>query len=160
FYLQIDALFEFNNVKCRVFDRSYSTFNYCFLRSVNRTYKYLTIHSHIYKYPVDNATVQFNLAKRETKQLYRYLNATLDVCKFLKYRSNPFANFIFSTFQHYTNVNHTCPYDHDLVLNKLPVHYVNNVVQNVLPDGRYVLTSIWQSYKIVRAEISVYFTKS
>lgn len=58
FFLQIQASFEFNNVKCVTMDPKYISFEYCFLRSVNRTYKYLSIKAIAHHLPIDNGWVK------------------------------------------------------------------------------------------------------
>lgn len=51
----------------------------------------------------------FKIIKRDSRHIFERFNATIDVCKFMKDRSNPLANILFNSFADYTNVNHTCP---------------------------------------------------
>jgi len=135
---QIFAHFEFNNVKCVARDPKFMVFEYCFLRSVNRTYKYFSLKSRFFKYPIDNTVVKvfksigpnlyliillilqvsIKLFKRENKHIFDKYNVTIDGCKYLKQRANPLANILFGIFGEYSNLNHTCPYNVSILFNE------------------------------------------
>lgn len=67
-------------------------------------------------------------------------------------KSNPIASYLYDFIRPFTNMNHNCPYDvrisliesdmclcfrfsiqHDLMIEKLPIHFVNHQVTKVLP---------------------------
>jgi len=54
--------------------------------------------------------------KRDSKHVFNHYNTTVDACKFLKYRSNLLANMLFSIFEDYSNLNHTCPYNVSILI--------------------------------------------
>ncbi|EDW60065.2 uncharacterized protein Dvir_GJ17115 [Drosophila virilis] len=124
----ITALVEFNNVKCSTRNPDFLNYEYCFLKSVNRTYKYLSVKCHLSQLPITNAWMTYKIIKRDSRNIFERFNATIDVCKFMKDRSNQLANILFNSFADYTNVNHTCPINHDIILEKLPVQHVNNML--------------------------------
>jgi len=49
---------EFTNVKCTSADVKFINYEVCRLKSVNRTYKYVSIKLRLYKLPITNATVR------------------------------------------------------------------------------------------------------
>ncbi|XP_016983842.1 uncharacterized protein LOC108047934 [Drosophila rhopaloa] len=151
---------EFNNVLCLVRDRKFMDFEYCYLKSVNRTYKYLSVKTKFHHFPIDNGEVRFQLTRRENGRVLYKFDFKVDACKFLRDRQNVVANLAFQTFEHYSNMNHTCPYDHDIIVDKLPVQHVNGVVQAIIPDGRYLSNSTFRVGGIPRLDILVYFSKS
>ncbi|XP_020808080.1 uncharacterized protein LOC110184046 [Drosophila serrata] len=151
---------EFNNLRCVVRDKRFLTFEYCHLKSINRTYKYASLKSKIQQLPIDNCVTLFQVRLRENKRILYNFDLKVDGCKFMRERNNVLANWIYQTFGPYSNMNHTCPYNHDIVLDKLPVQHVNRLVQSVIPDGRYYMNSTWVVNSIPRAEIVLYFTKS
>ncbi|XP_017958364.1 uncharacterized protein LOC108652683 [Drosophila navojoa] len=156
----IAADVEFNNIKCIACDKKYLEFDYCYLRSENRTYKYLSIKTLLHQLPVRNCKIIFRVAKRDTRSIVGQYDGSVDACKFLKDGRNPIANHIYQTFKPYSNINHTCPYDHDLILEKVSVHHVNSVIQNFIPNGRFLLNLTFYNNNIARASVIVYFSKS
>ncbi|XP_030080961.1 uncharacterized protein LOC115483380 [Drosophila hydei] len=156
----ITADLEFNNVNCLTHDKKYLEFEYCYLKSVNRTYKYFSLKAVVHQLPVQNAMVAFKLIKRDTRNIFEKYKGFVNACKFLKEGQNPIARIIFNTFAAYANVNHTCPFNHALILEKLPVQHVNNVVKNFIPEGRYLLNLTFYNDNISRTDILVYFTKA
>jgi len=113
-------------------DSSFSTFEYCFLKSVNRTYKYGSLKVNLHQLPVDKVKVcrwtyiftdrlydfplylQLNLALYKRLNGYKpfLYNITIDACKFIVNRnSSPVAAFIYNLFSPYSNMNHPCPYN-------------------------------------------------
>ncbi|XP_001361210.2 uncharacterized protein [Drosophila pseudoobscura] len=152
--------FEFNNVRCLVRDRLFLDFDYCYLRSVNRTYKYLSLKTKLHKLPITNTVTNAQVRMRENKRILYNFDVRFDACKFLRDRSNVIVNWLFQTFADFSNINHTCPYHHDIILDKLPVQHINNIIQTVVPDGRYYLNTTWFVDGIPRADVMIYFTKS
>ncbi|EDX08622.1 uncharacterized protein LOC6736137 [Drosophila simulans] len=158
--MAIRGHFEFNNVVCLVRDRMFMDFEYCYLKSVNRTYKYLSLKTKVFHLPVDNCETRFQLRMRENRRLLYNFDFKVDSCKFLRDRKHVVANWVYQTFAPYSNINHTCPYDHDIVLDKLPVQHLNKLVQSIIPDGRYMMNSTWMVAGIPRTDVILYFTKS
>ncbi|KAI8039783.1 hypothetical protein M5D96_007207 [Drosophila gunungcola] len=102
---------EFNNVHCLVRNRKFMDYEYCYLKSINRTYKYLSLKTKIHHLPVDNCVTRFQFRNRENRRLMYNLDFKVDACKFMRDRQNVVANWVFQTFESYSNINHTCPYD-------------------------------------------------
>ncbi|XP_020811060.1 uncharacterized protein LOC110186287 [Drosophila serrata] len=142
---------EFTNIKCNSLDTDFANFEYCFLKSVNRHYKYLSL------------KVNIELQKRYSVYRTFLYNVTVDACRFLKNpQSNPIGIYLYGFFRDYSNMNHTCPFNHDLIVDKLPVNFTNRHVTEVLPfpTGDYLFRSNWIAYDINRARVDVYFTLS
>ncbi|XP_022223294.1 uncharacterized protein LOC111074709 [Drosophila obscura] len=158
--IAIRGHFEFNNVRCLVRDRSFMEFDYCYLRSVNRTYKYFSLKTKYHKLPINTVSVSMQLRLRENKRILYNFDVRFDACKFMRERNNVIVNWFYQTIVDYTNINHTCPYNHDVFVDKLPVQYVNKMMQNVVPDGRYYFNSTWVMGGVPRCDITLYFTKS
>lgn len=109
-------------------------------------------------------------------------NITLDACRFMNNtKSNPIASYLYDFIRPFTNMNHNCPCDvrisliksdlclcfrfsiqHDLMIEKLPIHFVNHQVTKVLPvpEGDYLYETNWMAYDIRRAVVKVYGTIS
>ncbi|KAH8247326.1 hypothetical protein KR038_002459, partial [Drosophila bunnanda] len=154
---------EFTNIKCTSLDKDFTDFDYCFLKSVNRTYKYISLRAKLLKTPVTKVKVNIELQKRYNGYRPFLYNVTVDACRFLKNpQSNPIAKYLYGFFKNHSNMNHTCPFSEEIKVEKLPVHYMNQHVTDVLPfpKGDYLFRSNWIAYDINRAKVDVYFTLS
>ncbi|XP_043645407.1 uncharacterized protein LOC122614814 [Drosophila teissieri] len=158
--MAIRGLFEFNNVICLVRDRMFMDYEYCYLKSENRTYKYLSLKTKMFHLPIDNCQTRFQLRMRENRRMPYNFDFQVDSCKFMRERKHVIANWAYQSFAGYSNMNHTCPYDHDIVVEKLPVQHLNKMVQSFIPDGRYVMNATWVIAGIPRTDVVLYFTKS
>ncbi|KAH8233125.1 hypothetical protein KR026_004541 [Drosophila bipectinata] len=157
---QIRGFLEFNNVRCIVRDKKFMEYDHCFLKSVNRTFKYLSLKTKIHRLPIEECVTMVQIRKRENRRILYNFDVKLDGCKFLRDRSNVVANWLYQIFEPFSNMNHTCPYNHDIILEKVPVQYVNKLIQTVIPDGRFYINSSWIVGGITRTDFLIYFTKS
>ncbi|KAH8285370.1 hypothetical protein KR054_008225, partial [Drosophila jambulina] len=156
---QVQCGFEFANINCTSLDKTFMDVDECFLKSVNRTYKYLTIRSKIYQLPVDDIKVRIlcfcNLLNGYKPFLF---NFTLDACKFLTGQKNNRIQFFYELFAPYSNMLHACPYNHDIHVDKLPINYLNHKLSNVLPvpDGYYCVHSTYSTHNKPVFDLKVY----
>ncbi|KAH8384257.1 hypothetical protein KR200_010476, partial [Drosophila serrata] len=160
---QIVSKVEFTNIKCNSLDTDFANFEYCFLKSVNRHYKYLSLKVKLSEGNINKVKVNIELQKRYSVYRNFLYNVTVDACRFLKNpQSNPIGIYLYGFFRDYSNMNHTCPFNHDLIVDKLPVNFTNRHVTEVLPfpTGDYLFRSNWIAYDINRARVDVYFTLS
>nr|NP_001036743.1 uncharacterized protein Dmel_CG33721 [Drosophila melanogaster]ABI31194.1 uncharacterized protein Dmel_CG33721 [Drosophila melanogaster] len=156
---------EFTNFKCHVKDPTYLSFEYCFIKSVNRTYKYISLKANMYEVPITNASAKLQISRRFRSYMPITIAASIDVCKYMAYKknlANPMLRLFEEITKKYTNTNHKCPYDHDLIIDRLPSKYLSEHFTNILPlpPGDYSFNSIWYSRNIERATISIYYTVS
>ncbi|XP_016990711.2 uncharacterized protein LOC108052747 [Drosophila rhopaloa] len=162
-YLKAYSTFEFTNVICTSMEESFSTFEYCYLKSVNRTYKYGSLKVKLLKLPIHKIKVNFALYQRLNGYKPFLYNVSVDACKFLlNQKSSPVTAFIFNLFAPYSNMNHRCPFDHDIIVDKVPYSYINYQLTKILPfpEGDYGFYSIWYADGIKRATVNVYGTLS
>ncbi|XP_032583371.1 uncharacterized protein LOC116803586 [Drosophila sechellia] len=164
---------KFTNIKCVTFDPEFAVFDYCFLKSVNRTYKYYSLKVKLLKTPVTNVkSKMFSPVRLIQLSIFLYTfhqvrtackSNTIDACRFYKnQKSNPIAGYLYSLFKDYSNMNHSCPYDHDIIVEKVSISHLNTQVTDVLPvpHGDYLFHSNWYAYDIIRATADVYVTIS
>ncbi|XP_070072341.1 uncharacterized protein [Drosophila takahashii] len=159
--MQITSKFEFTNIKCSSLDTHFTAFEYCYIKSINRTYKYVSIKANLFETPVTK--VNFAMYKRVNGYLPFLYNITVDSCRFLKNTtSQPIAKFFYELIKSNSNINHSCPYNHDVMIEKLSAGSINHQILNVLPvpEGRYLIQTHWYAYDILRASIGFYGTIS
>ncbi|KRK04701.1 uncharacterized protein Dyak_GE28414 [Drosophila yakuba] len=105
--------------------------------------------------------VNFALLKKFSGYKPFLYNITADACRVLKYpKSKPVVGFFYSLFSHHSNMNHTCPFNHDIIVDKLPADFVNTKITKTLPFpvGDYLFDSKWIINNVNRAEVKVYGT--
>ncbi|KAH8401271.1 hypothetical protein KR009_004213, partial [Drosophila setifemur] len=107
--------------------------------------------------------VNLGLYKRFSGYKPFLYNVTVDACRFYHNpRSNPVAGYFYDFFKKFSNMNHSCPYDHDLFVDKLTAEWINDRFSRILPfpEGNYLIKMDWIAYKIKRASVHLYFSLS
>ncbi|KAH8374881.1 hypothetical protein KR200_008111, partial [Drosophila serrata] len=158
---KISSKFEFTNIKCSSKDKNFVEFEYCYIKSVNRSYKYISMKTRLRSLPINEATARLQILRRFRSFMPITMNVTVEICKFMTDKKsifNPMLELFNDATKKYTNLNHTCPYDHDIVIDKLPTHYLNQHFTNVLPlpPGEYAFHSIWLIKGIERYTFMIY----
>ncbi|KAH8285142.1 hypothetical protein KR054_005707, partial [Drosophila jambulina] len=163
-------LVVFTNIKCESFDKDFMVFEYVRLKSVNRTYKYVSGRVKLLKTPVNNIKVNMALYQRLNGYKPFLYNFTLDACKLCVYvtkflknqKSNPIASYFYGFLTEHSNMNHSCPYDHDIVVDRLSTAFMNHRLTNILPfpEGDYMIKTYWIFTGVEKALTKFYFTLS
>ncbi|KAH8363456.1 hypothetical protein KR084_010649, partial [Drosophila pseudotakahashii] len=151
--------FEYTNIKCHSLDTRFTTFDYCYIKPINRTYKYIFFKAKLLQTPVTKVKINFAVYKRVNGYLPFLYNITVDSCRFLKNTtSQPIAKFFYELLKSHSNMNHTCPYDHDIIIDKLSTSYLNHKLTEVLPvpEGQYLVQTNWYAYDILRGSVGFY----
>ncbi|XP_052835111.1 uncharacterized protein LOC128251899 [Drosophila gunungcola] len=163
FSLEIYCKFEFTNVNCTSNQKEIAEFEYCHLKSINRSYKYISGKIKLYEIPLSRITVNLIMWKRFNGYKPFLYNITVDFCKFLdKPKSSPVGKFIYDSYMNYSNVNHPCPFTHDMILEKLPISIMNYRMTKILPfpEGDYLFEFRWLRARSVVVWVKVFFTIS
>ncbi|KPU72867.1 uncharacterized protein Dana_GF23296 [Drosophila ananassae] len=157
---KVSCKFEFTNIKCTSLDEKFAGVEYCYLKSVNRSYKYLSLKVNLFKTPITKIKINAALYKRFNGYRPFMYNITVDFLK--NPSSNAAMNYLFGFFRNFSNINHTCPYDHDIIVDKLDINAANLQVTKVLPvpEGDYLVETHWIAYDIDRAIVKVYCSVS
>ncbi|XP_041675671.1 uncharacterized protein LOC121530527 [Drosophila eugracilis] len=161
--VEVQPLVEFTNIKCDAVDPNFCKFEYCLLKSVNRTYKYFMVKLNLYKTPLTKAKVNFAIYKFANGYKPFLYNITVDACKFLQNpKSNPVTNYVYGFIKDFSNINHSCPYNDDFVVDKITTEFFNQRVKYLLPfpEGKYLFQMNWMPYGIMRAVFKIYIILS
>ncbi|XP_068150805.1 uncharacterized protein [Drosophila tropicalis] len=159
----VDSYADVKNLKCTSLDKPYCEFEYCYIKSVNRTFKYFSIKANMYQLPITKIKVNISLLKNANGYKPFLYNITIDACKFLLSKKRyPIVNFFYGIFENHSNMNHTCPYNHNLIWDKVSLNAPDLRFTEILPfpEGDYALLTSWYAGGSIRAEISVYFSLS
>ncbi|KRF98626.1 uncharacterized protein Dwil_GK28319 [Drosophila willistoni] len=107
------------------------------------------VYSNWYAYGKKRAEINLATYKRYNGYKPTLYNFTADACKFMASKTkNPLYNYFYGFIAGYTNMNHTCPYDHDLIVEKVAIGYINHLVVDVLPipSGDHAVYMTWYAY--------------
>ncbi|XP_043948002.1 uncharacterized protein LOC122818176 [Drosophila biarmipes] len=156
--IKVSSKFEFTNLNCTSLDPAFMDVPECFLKSANRTYKYMTIKTKFYKLPIDNVMIRVKVLKRLNGYKPFLYDFNFDGCKFLKGKQNQLIQFFYEMFAPYSNLNHSCPYNHDVYVDKLPISYLDHRVTVLLPvpEGDYCIHSIFSIGRKDKFDLKVY----
>ncbi|KAH8257480.1 hypothetical protein KR038_010482, partial [Drosophila bunnanda] len=153
---------SFTNLKCESHDMKYSQFETCQIKAVNRTHKYIDIYVKLKVVPVEKVIIKIEPMRYDNGYNPFLLGMTFDMCKYLKNptaRSMVILREVHATFLNASNMNHTCPYDHDVVISKW---FSGNLEKGFIrylpiPLGDYAIFTRWYTHNILRATVNVYF---
>ncbi|XP_037941285.1 uncharacterized protein LOC119674231 [Teleopsis dalmanni] len=139
---KVSSYVEFTNLVCIAVDKDYVEFDYCYLKSVNRTYKYGSMRAKFLKLPITQIVFNYALFKRENGYKPFLYNISVDVCRFLKSPYNPVTKFFYNSFKDHSNINHSCPFNHDFIVEKLDTKTVTDKLSRLpIPVGQYAMSA-------------------
>ncbi|EDW18450.1 uncharacterized protein LOC6582271 [Drosophila mojavensis] len=152
--------FKLNNVICRCYDTAYCTFKQCELTIRRRGMAAFSMYTVLHKRPVDNIYINLELFKKSNGYRSYLINQSIDFCYYMR---NPKAYIFFhafhKTFVAVSNFNHTCPYDHDIIINRF-IYERGSMIDLPLPNGEYMINVKLSVSKIWRAELKIFVTRS
>ncbi|XP_044250387.1 uncharacterized protein dls [Drosophila takahashii] len=148
----------FTNLNCSSYNLDYLSFPTCQIKAVNRTHKYINIYTKLNELPIVESWVHVKFRRFDNGYKPFFLDLSYDACKFLKQQKNIVARTFYRTFQSSSNMNHTCPYNHDIIVNKL---FTGNLEAEFgrfipIPNGAYAIFTEWTTKNISRASIKIY----
>ncbi|XP_059217735.1 uncharacterized protein LOC131994833 [Stomoxys calcitrans] len=109
------------NIKCETFDPKYVNFGSCELAPNLENNPTLSIVIRLLKIPLTNLNLRITVGLAGPQAL-TVVNSTFDACAFLKSRkSNKAVGRLYQYIAPYTNLNHGCPYKHDIYVKNLSV---------------------------------------
>ncbi|XP_017092683.2 uncharacterized protein [Drosophila bipectinata] len=153
--MQEAVVFKFTNFQCESYNRSWFVFHECRLRAISRTKVILNMNGTIL-YPANRILTQFILYKRDNGYKPWLVNVRIDTCRFVKQNYNPVAKIIFSLFQEFSNINHTCPYMGPQILQGFYLRPEKLI--RPLPNGDYMLAIIWNFDRRPQFDTNISFT--
>ncbi|XP_017057380.1 uncharacterized protein LOC108098759 [Drosophila ficusphila] len=151
-----NALFKFTNVKCKSYNQSFCEFKRCELKIVDRGVVGLFLHVKANQLPINSVTCALSFFRRFSGYRPFLYNITFDVCNFLKNRKRyPFADLVYDGIRNFSNVNHSCPFNHDIIVNRMVLDD-NMIVKAPVPNGFYKLQFIVRADGDWRGEVEVH----
>ncbi|KAH8301929.1 hypothetical protein KR044_000960, partial [Drosophila immigrans] len=150
----------FTNLKCAYLNETYGEFRVCRIRAVNRTHKYISLYEKL-NVKINNLKGNLKVMRYDNGYKPFFIDITIDVCKFLKNPQNVFITTFFNTFRKTSNINHTCPYEHDIIIDKV---WTGNLEDDFskyipIPNGDYAIFLTFNTNNIEFVKVVIYIRK-
>ncbi|XP_054088995.1 uncharacterized protein LOC114804655 [Zeugodacus cucurbitae] len=111
---------KFTNLKCATLDKPFADFANCKLKALSRDEVALSLRVKLFAVPVNNVSLKLEFFKKFNGYRPFLFNRTLDFCAFLRnQKSVGFVHIIAKFVESSSNINHTCPYSHDIIIDGL-----------------------------------------
>ncbi|XP_043068601.1 uncharacterized protein dls [Drosophila bipectinata] len=149
----------FTNLKCHSYNVKYSIFPTCQIKAVNRSHKYLNINVKLFKLPINDVWLKVKFMRFDNGYKPVFFDLSYDACKFLKDNNNPLARLFYNTFRNSSNMNHSCPYNHDILVDKLWTGNLEKGFATYVPirNGDFAIFTEWITNKVPRSSVKIYF---
>ncbi|KAH8365894.1 hypothetical protein KR093_007004, partial [Drosophila rubida] len=87
-----------------------------------------------------------------------FFNITFDACQYMKNQRDPIVSLFLKPLRIFSNLNHTCPFDHDIILEKL---FTGNLEADFLkylpvPTGDYIIAFTVYNYNYEVLSVQTY----
>ncbi|XP_051859480.1 uncharacterized protein LOC117568019 isoform X3 [Drosophila albomicans] len=152
----LGKLVRITGLSCQVVDPMFCRFENCVLKAKSRDFKELSMVVRLLQIPVDNITLRVEFFRRSyTSQ--SILQFEIDGCQYWRNkRRNPIAKTLYMLFrlENFTNVNHSCPYNHDIIVDRMQINRNLNMPLPLAKDD-YTILAYWSAYKVLRSIISI-----
>ncbi|KAH8364240.1 hypothetical protein KR084_004746, partial [Drosophila pseudotakahashii] len=149
-----DSLFKVTNIKCKCYDKAFCDFPQCELKVLGRGKIGIFVYTKIHQLPIKKVLVNFSLFRKFSGYRPFMYNVTVDFCDYMRNKKRGIGHDAITNF---TNVNHSCPYNHDLVVTKM-VLSDTMLEKTPFPTGSYMFQLIagnpkWQGIAQVMTDI-------
>ncbi|XP_059217518.1 uncharacterized protein LOC131994706 [Stomoxys calcitrans] len=136
----------------------FSGFKKCYLKDLGNDVVSLHIHVELHQLPINNITTNGQLFHQgNIFRPYMY-NTTVNLCEFFQYpKRQMFWKIIFDNFiMPFSNINHTCPYDHDIIMDNATLK-AEAFRLIPFPNNDYMVQLKFAAYNVYRASVKIYF---
>ncbi|XP_067627770.1 uncharacterized protein [Eurosta solidaginis] len=141
-YTNCDSFCKFTNIRCHSYDETKIFYKACHLIPERGEDGYATIHA-VMREEAREANISIRLLRRANGWKPFLYNVNIDGCKFMRNpKANSVVSFFYSILKEFSNINHTCPYNQDLIVNKF--HLTKDLVKLPFPIGEYALDTVWR----------------
>ncbi|KAH8262874.1 hypothetical protein KR044_001266, partial [Drosophila immigrans] len=149
------VVFKFTNAVCESYNESWIVIHQCRLRAISRTKITFNFNGTIL-YPSSNIILEVQAFKKANGYKPWLFKFSLDGCRFIKKSYNPAAILVYNLFKEFTNINHTCPYVGEQIIDGFYLR--PELLTLPLPSGDYLLAVTWMFSKHKLFITNLYFT--
>ncbi|XP_017065688.1 uncharacterized protein LOC108104250 [Drosophila eugracilis] len=150
----VAVVFKMTNFECESYNKSWFVFHNCRLKAINRNKVILNMNGTIL-HPSCDIQTHLKIYKRENGFKPWLFDTKIDACRFMKGKYNSAAKIVYSLFQSFTNINHTCPYVGPQIVEGF--YLKPELLLLPFPSGQYMLAIRWFFEKKLQFDTNVSF---
>ncbi|XP_050332809.1 uncharacterized protein LOC126760998 isoform X2 [Bactrocera neohumeralis] len=152
----VDTFTRLTNIDCKAFDKPFADFKSCRLHVPKRGEIALSLHVRLFQIPVNNINVSF-FKKASGYRPFLY-NISANFCEVMANKKRfPFLKIFFDIIAKDSNINHTCPYNHDIIVKNLVLR--DDMFGRLpVPAGEYLFRLMVGAYNEWKADVKAYFS--
>ncbi|XP_017469283.1 PREDICTED: uncharacterized protein LOC108361217 [Rhagoletis zephyria] len=151
------AEIRFTYIRCKAIDASLINIPLCITKPISRNVTETSLHVRLAR-PVTNIVTRVRFMKKSSDYSLYFGENSYDACKFLDNRKiYPIADYLFNIIDDYTNLNHSCPYKGDIIIDRFRIRK-DKLTWLPMPEGEYALFTSWNIDGKLRAELNFYFS--
>ncbi|XP_017065710.1 uncharacterized protein LOC108104270 [Drosophila eugracilis] len=132
--------FKMTNVVCESYNRSWFVFHNCRLKAISRDKVIFNANATVL-HPANSIQIHGKVYKRENGFKPWLIDTKIDACRFMRGKYNPVAKIVYSLFQTFSNINHTCPYVGPQIVQGF--YLKPELLLLPFPTGQYMLALRW-----------------
>nr|XP_036229402.1 uncharacterized protein LOC118682977 [Bactrocera oleae] len=149
------SFFKLTKMECRDVNENLMRVNVCRLKAVKRDVTEATIRLQFLQ-RVDKWTIHIELLRKYNTYQTFSINKTFDICAFFKNRKEAvYLNILYKLIEKYTNANHSCPYQGELIVDRFRPLHANFILP--IPTGDYLLKLVFFNAKTMSLSLFVWF---
>ncbi|XP_049314081.1 uncharacterized protein LOC109579291 isoform X2 [Bactrocera dorsalis] len=150
------SMIKFTNIKCVALDKPFADFAYCKLKALSRDDVALSLRVKLFEVPVNNVSLKVEFFKKYNGYRPFLFNKTLNFCEFLRNKKRvALLDIIFKFLELYSNINHTCPYNNDIIVDRLILR-PSYFTMLPAPAGEYRIKITVGAYNDWKAIVNVF----
>ncbi|XP_017958372.1 uncharacterized protein LOC108652690 [Drosophila navojoa] len=134
------VMFKMTNAVCESYNESWVVIHKCRVRAISRNKTTFNFNG-TFLHPAYKIHYRAELFQKANGYKPWLVNATVDVCRFLKRPFHPFAILLGKLFLEFSNFNHTCPYNGTQIIDGFYLKWT--ALPHTLPTGEYLLGMTW-----------------
>ncbi|XP_061396019.1 uncharacterized protein LOC133331654 [Musca vetustissima] len=129
----------------------------CTLKVIGRGKIGLYVYAKLWQLPINNISINVAILKKTNGYRPFLYNVTTNFCQFLANRKKyPFIDVFVGILVKDSNINHTCPYNHDIIVKNLVLD-INKLKYLPFPRGEYRIDLKVAAYNDWKADVKTYF---
>ncbi|XP_046809141.1 uncharacterized protein LOC124420442 [Lucilia cuprina] len=145
---------------CETVDTSFIEFPICDLSRIGGNVMALNMYGKLNMKNVENITILAKLFRKINNKFRPFLyDDVIDYCDFhLNAKRHVFWNILYKNLGKFSNMNHSCPYNHDLIIRNLTFD-ISNLKVVPIPRGEYMIQYKYVVWSIYRCQLIAYVTR-
>ncbi|XP_041450258.1 uncharacterized protein LOC111080973 [Drosophila obscura] len=150
---------RFTNLMCESHDESFAKVSKCKLKLLARGRVGINIHLNMLKLPITNVWMNWSIDRRYNGWRPFLYNVSKDFCQLMANVNDlSFEGLVINAIMSRSNVNHTCPYNHDVIMDNL--EFTDDLLKTLpLPKGDYRIQLRFATNKVWKLKVSVFFAR-